>query len=45
MSLTEPDNPLLCHHFCSYLKWDYDNEMFTTGDTLTCSYAGNLGNH
>ena len=40
MSLTEPDNPLLCHHFCSYLKWDYDNEMFTTGDTLTCSYGG-----
>ena len=42
MPLTGPDNPLLYHYFCYYLKWTYDNEMFTTGDTLTCSYAGNL---
>ena len=40
MSLTGPDNPLLCHYFCYYLKWVYDNEMFTFGDTLTCSYGG-----
>ena len=40
MPLTEPDNPLLCHHFCYCLKWIYDNEMLTTGDTLTCSYGG-----
>ena len=25
MSLTGPDNPLLCHYFCYYLKWVYDN--------------------
>ena len=42
MSLTGQDNPLLCHYFCYYLKWIYDNEMFTIGDTLTCSY-GELG--
>ena len=40
MPLTGPDNPLLCHYFCYYLKWVYDNEMFTFGDTLTCSYGG-----
>ena len=40
MPLTGPDNPLLRHYFCYYLKWVYDNEMFTTGDTLTCSYGG-----
>ena len=40
MSLTGPDNPLLCHYFCYYLKWVYDNAMFTTGDTLTYSYGG-----
>ena len=40
MPLTGPDNPLLCHYFCYYLKWVYDNEMFTTGDTLTYSYGG-----
>ena len=25
MPLTGPDNPLLCHYFCNYLKWVYDN--------------------
>ena len=40
MPLTGPDNPLLCHYFCYYLKWVYDNEMLTIGDTLTCSYGG-----
>ena len=40
MPLTGPDNPLLCHYFCYYLKWIYDNEMSTTGGTLTCSYGG-----
>ena len=40
MPLIGPDNPLLCHYFCYYLKWVYDNEMFTTGDTLLCSYGG-----
>ena len=39
MLLTGPDNPLLCH-YCYYLKWAYDNKMFTTGDNLTCSYGG-----
>ena len=34
MLLTGPDNPLLCHYFCYYLEWVYDNEMFTIGDTL-----------
>ena len=29
MPLIEPDNPLLCHYFCYYLKWVYDNEIFT----------------
>ena len=37
---TELNNPLLCHYFRYYLKWVYDNEMFTIGDTLTCSYGG-----
>ena len=36
--LTEPDNPLLCHYFY-YLKWVYDNEMSTFGNTLNCSYG------
>ena len=40
MPLTGPENPLLCHYFCYYLKWIYDNEMSTTGGTLTCSYGG-----
>ena len=40
MPLTGPDNPLLCHYFCYYLKWVCDNEMFVMGDTLTCSYGG-----
>ena len=44
MPLTGPDNPLLCHYFCYYLKWVYDNELFTIRDTLTCSY-GELGCH
>ena len=40
MLLTGPDNPLLCHYFCYYLKWVSDNEMFTMEDTLSCSYGG-----
>ena len=40
MPLTGPDNPLLCHYFRYYLKWVYDSEMFTIGDTLTCSNGG-----
>ena len=40
MPLTGSDNPLLCHYFCYYLKWVYDNEIFTIGDTLTYSYGG-----
>ena len=40
MPLTGPDNPLLCHYFCYYLNWVYDNEMFATGDTLTSSCGG-----
>ena len=40
MPLTGPDNALLCHHFSYYLKWVHANEMFTIGDTLTCSYGG-----
>ena len=27
MSLTGPDNPLLCHYFCYYLKWVYDSDQ------------------
>ena len=38
--LTGPVNPLLCHYFCYYLEWVYDNKMFTIGDTLNCSYGG-----
>ena len=38
MPLTGQDNPLLCHYFCYYLKWFYDNGIFTIGDTLICSY-------
>ena len=40
MPLTGPDNPLLCHYFYYYLKWVYDNEMFTIGNILNCSYGG-----
>ena len=40
MPLTGPDNTLLCHYFCYYLEWVYDNEMFTIGNTLSCSYGG-----
>ena len=40
MSLTRPGNPLLCHYFCYCLKWVYDNEIFTIGNTLNCSYGG-----
>ena len=40
MPLTGPDNPLLCHYFCYYLKWVYDSEIFTIGNTLSCSYGG-----
>ena len=36
--LAGPDNLLLCHCFCYYLKWVYDNEMFSIGDILSCSY-------
>ena len=42
MLLTGPDNPLLCHYFCYYLKYVFDNEMLTIGNTLTYSY-GELG--
>ena len=42
MPLAKPDSPLLCHYFCCYLRWVFDNEMFTVGNTLTCSY-GKLG--
>ena len=40
MHLTGPDNPLLCHYFCYYLKWVYDNETFTIEDFLNFSYGG-----
>ena len=40
MPLTGPDNPLLHHYFYYYLKWVYDNVMFTIGNTLNCSYGG-----
>ena len=40
MPLTGPDNPLLRHYFCYYLKWVYDNEMFKIAYPLTCSYGG-----
>ena len=40
MPLTGPDNSLICHYFCYYLKWVYDNEMFTIGNILSCSYGG-----
>ena len=40
MPLTGSDKPLICHYFCYYLKWVYDNEMFTIGDTINCSYGG-----
>ena len=39
MSLRGPDNPLLGHYFCYYLKWVYDNEMLTIGNILNCSYG------
>ena len=35
--LMGPSNPPLCHYFCYYLKWVYDNKMHTTGNTLNCS--------
>ena len=41
--LTGPNNPFLCHYFCYYLKWVYDNKMFTFGDTLSCTYGGLVG--
>ena len=40
MPLTRPENPFLCHYFCDYLEWLSDNEMFTIGNTLNCSYGG-----
>ena len=40
MPLIGPYNPLLCHYFHYYLKRVYDNEMFTIGNTLNCSYGG-----
>ena len=40
MPQTGPDNPLLCHYFCYYMKWVSDNDMFTIRNTLTCSYGG-----
>ena len=40
MPLTGSDNPLLCHYFCYYLKCIYDNEMFSIGNILSCSYGG-----
>ena len=40
MSLTGPDKLPLFHYFCYYLKWVYDNEMLTIGDTLNYSYGG-----
>ena len=40
MSLTGPDNALLCHYFCYYLKWVYDNETFTIGNTLNWRTRG-----
>ena len=40
MPLTGSDKPLICRYFCYYLKWVYDNEMFTIGDTINCSYGG-----
>ena len=40
MPLTDQGNSLLCHYFCYYIKWVYDNEMFTIGNTLSCIYGG-----
>ena len=40
MPLTGLDNPLLCRYFCYYLKGVYDDELFTIGNTLNCSYGG-----
>ena len=40
MPLTGPDNPLLCHYFCYYLNWVYDNETFIIGNILNCFYGG-----
>ena len=40
MPLTGLDNPLLHHYFYYYLKWVYDDEMFTIGNTPNCSYGG-----
>ena len=40
MPLTGPDDPLLCHCFFYYLKWVYDNETVTIGNTLSCFFGG-----
>ena len=40
MPLTGPHSPPLCRYLCCYLKWVYDNEMFTIRDPRTCSYGG-----
>ena len=39
MLLTGADKPLPCHYFSYYLKLVHDNEMFTIGGTLSCSYG------
>ena len=40
MPLAGPNNTLLFHYFCYYLKWVYDNEMFNVGNTVNCSSGG-----
>ena len=40
MPLIGPVNLILCHYFCYYLKWVYDNETFTFENTRNCSYGG-----
>ena len=40
VTLKGPDSPLLCHYYCYYLKWEYANEMFTTGNTINYYYRG-----
>ena len=39
MPLTGPDNPLLYHYSFYYLEWIYDNEVFTFGNTSSCTYG------
>ena len=39
MLLTGADKPLPCHYFSYYRKLVHDNEMFTIGGTLSCSYG------